>query len=250
VWNDPEIDWSSFDVALIRSAWDYHLRNDEFFTWVDRVRHQTHVVNDPDLMRWNSDKHYLVELRDAGVPIVPTMFLERGERRDVREILDRLETREFVIKPTVSANSYGLTIVAEGHEPLERAQSGLDVALAVGDVMVQPFLREVYDLAERSLVYFNGAFSHAVLRQVAKVDDLSLRPRTTPSREEMELAERALSLLPRVPLYARIDVIPRYSGEIVLSELELIEPSLFLMSDPGSVARFADEIKGYLCGSS
>lgn len=193
-------------------------------------------------MRWNSDKHYLLALAERGVPIVPTVFIEPGERRDILRVAKDLETNEFVIKPAVSANSHGLAIIAEGHEGLERAQPMLDAALTRGAVMVQPFLREVYDLSERSLVFFSGNFSHAAIRQVAKVDDLSLRPRTTPTNAELEVARRALAALPHTPLYARVDVIPRYSGDVVLSELELIEPSLFLMSDPPSIERFAAAI--------
>lgn len=242
LWDDSSIDWSAFHTVVIRSTWDYHLRTDAFLDWVDAVAAKTRVLNDPEIMRWNAHKGYLLELAGHGIPIIPTAMLERGEMATIDELADALCADELVVKPAIGAASHGLMFVAAGHTSREEAQSVLAAEAAQREMLVQPFLREIYDRRERSLMYFNGAFSHAVLRpaQVPGVaTDVHRGDPFGPSEEELTISERALALLPSLPMYARVDLIP-FEGESRLSELELIEPGLYLRDDPASFDRFAE----------
>ena len=99
VWDDPHVDWAGFDVAVIRSTWDYTMRREEFLAWVTRTDTVTRLRNRPDVVRWNSDKVYLRDLVDCGVPVVPTSFFAPG---DVPVLPQGVP---FVVKPTISAGS-------------------------------------------------------------------------------------------------------------------------------------------------
>src|SRR6476646_932885 len=98
-WDDPRVDWSGFDAALLRSTWDYHHRRDEFLLWARRAAAETRLFNPPELIEWNSHKFYLRELEHAGIAIVPTVFLERRSVADLAEILERQGWEAAVIKP-------------------------------------------------------------------------------------------------------------------------------------------------------
>ena len=78
VWDDPQVDWAGFDAALLRSAWDYTERIGEFLEWVERTAAVTRLLNPPPVVRWNSDKHYLQDLAQLGVPIVASEFRRTG----------------------------------------------------------------------------------------------------------------------------------------------------------------------------
>ena len=95
-WDDQEVDWESFDLVVARSPWDYTTRLEEFLAWTERVRGR--VENPADVIAWNSDKRYLADLRDAGVPVVETTFVAPGD--PIPEI-----DAEVVIKPTLSAGA-------------------------------------------------------------------------------------------------------------------------------------------------
>src|SRR5260370_33059359 len=162
VWTDDAAEWSHFDCALVRSTWDYHLQPERFSRWIDSVSTQTRLVNPPELLRWNMHKSYLLELGRAGVPVVPTVVVPHEHPRAFDEVPDLIGGEEFVIKPAVSASAYRTTILAHGHTTPANAQACLDDLVRDRDALVQPFLREVYDPGERSLMYFCGSFSHAM----------------------------------------------------------------------------------------
>ena len=240
LWTDLSVDWKDYDPVVIRSTWDYHLRPDEFFAWVERTSRMTRVINDPELMAWNSHKKYLFELAGAGIPIVPTALLVSGESASIEELQASLCTDELVLKPAIGAAAHGLIFVGDGHTSEQEAQVILDRDVAERDMLIQPFLREIYAERERSLMYFGGDFSHAVLRPASVpglATDVHRGDPYEPREEELAIGERALAVLPNVPYYARVDLIP-FEGEPRLSELELIEPGLYLRDDPASFERF------------
>jgi glutathione synthase/RimK-type ligase-like ATP-grasp enzyme len=242
VWGDASIDWSGFDAVVIRSTWDYHLRTDAFLHWVDAVARKTRVLNDPEMMRWNAHKGYLLELAEQGISIIPTALLERGQQASIDELAVALCAEELVVKPAVGAASHGLMFVAAGHSSREEAQAVLVAESAQREMLIQPFLREIYDQRERSLMYFNGKYSHAVTRPAQTpgiATDVHRGEPYDPTKEERSMSERSLAVLSTVPMYARVDLIP-FEGESRLSELELIEPGLYLRDDPGSFDRFVD----------
>jgi glutathione synthase/RimK-type ligase-like ATP-grasp enzyme len=248
VWDDGGVDWATFDLVVVRSTWDYSDRVTEFIAWAEHVSGETRLENSLPLLRWTTDKHYLHDLERAGVPIVPSSFLEPGQ-----DPTHDLLATEHVAKPAVSAGSRDTLRLgpAEQHRSVEH----VGLLLAQGrSVLVQPYLPQVDDSGETALVFVDGGFSHAV-RKAALLErgaDLveglfaeeDIRPRD-PSSAERSVAEAAMAALPvgARPLYARVDLLPTPDGPVVL-ELELAEPSLFLDHAPGSAQRLATAALG------
>lgn len=240
-WDDPNIDWSRFSAVLLRSTWDYTQRLPKFLLWCEHVSAVSRLFNPLDLVRWNSDKHYLLDLAKAGVPIVESIFIKPGEAADGFP-----DYPEYVVKPAISAGSRDTRrhlntgrVAATAH-----IQTVLDGGRAV---LVQPYLEAVDTIGETALVFFHDEYSHAIrkgplLQRNSDATDLlfateQIDPRTA-SDAELTLARRVLDALPSGhPLYARVDLLPSADGPRLL-ELELIEPSLFFDHAPGSAIRF------------
>ncbi len=246
VWNDSAVDWSRPRMTVIRSTWDYHHQRDAFLAWVERIGILQQVWNPPDILRWNTHKFYLRDLEEKQVAIVPTAWLESGTWVDLRGLMQEHRWQQIVIKPAVSASAYGTVLVTK--ETISDGQSHLDHFLSTRDMLIQPFVSTVASTHERSLVYIDGVFTHAVERMPA----LDL-PRSgtdqliVPTSHELIFAERILGLLPTLPLYARVDLIRDEAGELRLMELELVEPTLWLDLAPHSVQLFADAIASKIC---
>lgn len=251
-WDDPTVQWESFDLALLRSTWDYTERLREFLVWVDATARRTTVLNPPPVVRWNTDKHYLRELARAAVPVVPSTFVEPGEsaERALDSFLARHDCPELVVKPSVGANSRDTERHARTRVEPAVAQARRLLAIQ-RSVLLQPYLESVDRDGETSLIYFAGKFSHAIRKApmlpragagsstVGLVAQERITPRI-PGADELRVAEKVLAALPfETPLYARIDLIRDAGGAPTLLELELTEPSLFLVHAPGAAERFA-----------
>jgi hypothetical protein len=242
VWDDPSIEWGEFDAVVLRSTWDYHRRYPEFLDWIDRCARATHLWNPPNIVRWNSHKSYLLELAGRGIPVIPTEIGHAGE--SLAELCHRRGWGNVVVKPAISANAEGCSLVTEDEhgefEPRYRE------ALARADQLVQPFVEGVLSPGERSLVYFNGHFSHAFQKGPALPKDLrkeaGLR-NVHPSDPERSLADRTITRLDPKPLYARVDLVEGDHAEPWLMELELIEPLLYFASGPTVPGRFVDAFR-------
>ena len=254
VWDDARIDWKKFDAVVIRSCWDYHLRHDEFFRWIDRVTSLgLPMWNAPGTLRWNSRKTYLHDLAIGGVRTVPTLWLEgAGARQRVSslaEILDATGWDDVVVKPIISASAHETWRVSidEARRDASLHDERLHALTAQQGVMVQPFVTEIESEGEWSLLFFGGVFSHAVIKRATAGDFRVTREfggtheTVTPTPRVLDQAERALRAAPGESLYARVDgaVI---GGDLVVTELELLEPSLFLDADPAAPERFAAAI--------
>ncbi|MGA9335507.1 MAG: hypothetical protein WBV39_14605 [Rudaea sp.] len=253
-WDDTAVEWSRFDLALLRSTWDYSQRLPEFFDWVTRVSKQTRLLNPASVIGWNTDKHYLAELAAANVPVVASTFIEPDHAADgsLRRFLDSNESMEFVVKPTVGAGSrdaqrYGRDEIAAAQRHIQRL---ID---SQRSVLLQPYLNRVDEYGETALIFFDGAFSHAIrkgpllrrgeepTRALFAAEHIVPR---TPSADEQELAAQTLKAMPfdRPLLYARVDLIQADDGSPRVLELELTEPSLFFDHAAGSAQRFARAI--------
>ena len=245
VWDDPTVDWASYDLTVVRSTWDYPKRRAEFLAWARSV---PRLANPAGVLEWNTDKRYLGRLAEAGAPVVPTAYLAPGERGHAPN------AGEWVVKPTVSAGSRDTGRYDLG-DPDQRALAFELVSrlhAAGRDVMVQPYLEAVAEYGETALLYFGGRFSHAIRKgpmldgpyedvpSLYKREDI--RPRRA-SAEEREVADKVFAAVPGADrlLYARMDLIPGSDGP-TLVELELTEPSVFLRHDPAAGVRFADAI--------
>jgi hypothetical protein len=244
VWDDPGVDWAAFDLVVIRSTWDYTARRDAFLAWTRSV---PRLVNPADIVAWNTDKRYLADLAAAGLPVVPTAWIEPGQPVDLPA------TGVHVLKPAVGAGSVDAarySLHAEHEAALARAHAERLLA-ARQTVMVQPYLHAIEEHGEAGLIFVGGEFSHAVTKGAMLVDQRELvagmykaetiTPRT-PSDAELALARAALAAVPGNAerlAYARVDLVPGPDGAPLIIELELTEPSLFMGTAPGSPERFA-----------
>ncbi|GAA2646349.1 ATP-grasp domain-containing protein [Paractinoplanes durhamensis] len=248
-WDDMAADWPSYDAAILRSPWDYVARRDDFVAWAYKV---PRLLNPAPVVEWNTDKRYLHELAAAGVPITPTTYVGPGE------VWNPPSDGEWVVKPTISAGSQDTGRYALPAQ-LAAAEAHVARLTAAGrTAMIQPYLSAVDTAGETALLYFPDAsgkltFSHAARKGPMLTatgggaidpgsEDISAR---TPSPDELETASKVLAAIPsRFPnlLYARIDVIPGPDGTPLLVELELTEPSLFLLTAPSAATRLAEAI--------
>ena len=254
-WDDATVSWSRFDAALLRSPWDYTERLPEFLAWCEHTSRATQLLNPLSVIRWNTDKHYLGDLSAAGVPVVPTQFVETDAEplEALQAFLATHATAEFVVKPTVSAGSRDTQRYARDQE--FAASNHIARLLEQNrSVMLQPYLRSVDSVGETALIYFNGQFSHAIRKEaLLRADELATAipyasgPITASQAQpdQHELAERTLQAVERLLqldqtlAYARVDLIRDDDGSPRLLELELTEPSLFFEQAAGSAERFA-----------
>lgn len=242
-WDDDAVDWSSFDVAAVRSTWDYAARPAEFLRWAGRAAERTTLLNPAPVLTWNLDKTYLRELAGRGVAVVPTTWVAPGEHLE-------LPAGEVVVKPTVSAGSRDTARYAPDEHGAARehlARLGREGRAA----MVQPYVPAVDREGETALLFVGGAYSHAVRKGPL------LRPgqgptehlfaaesitAVTPTRGQRAAAAAVLEAAPfeaRTLAYARVDLVAGEGGEPLLLELELAEPSLFLQHAPEAADRLA-----------
>ncbi len=250
VWDDPEVDWASFDGVVIRSTWDYHLHRDAFRSWLDRLEAAgTPVWNPLDVLRWNMDKRYLLELESRGVPIVPTAVLPRGSEPEVERMLRERGWDRVVVKPSISAGGYGAWTVDRSSAPAHRTE--LADLLAMGDVIVQPFVEAFFSGGETSFVFIDGAYSHAVLKRAAEGAFLvheeyggSVDP-IEPGADLIGQAERIAAAGPPGLLYGRVDAVD-VEGRLLLGELEILEPELFLRFPTGAADRLVAALRDRL----
>jgi glutathione synthase/RimK-type ligase-like ATP-grasp enzyme len=248
LWDDDAVDWSAFDAVLVRSTWDYPLRRSEFLAWTQRC---SRTSNPADVLAWNTDKRYLDDLSAAGVPTVPTVFVEPGD-----SIPAGWEPGgDIVVKPAVSGSAAD---TGRFSGPGDAAATELVDALhAQGrTAMVQPYLTGIDAEGETSLVFLGGRFSHAVRREpllgtsgvrgsVVVADVLATVRGVEPAAAQLSLAELAMDAVPggRGRLgYARVDVIPGPDGPVLL-ELEATDCFLFLsFASPAARARMAEHL--------
>ncbi|MFE6283650.1 RimK family alpha-L-glutamate ligase [Streptomyces sp. NPDC057877] len=250
VWDQPGVEWEGFDLALIRSTWDYSWRAEEFLTWAEACGKATRLVNPVGVVRWNADKRYLGELAGAGVPTVPTRYVAPGE-----DVLELPSDGEFVVKPTSGAGAR----FAARYTPGER-----DIAVrhirrmhAEGfTAMVQPYMWGIDARGERALQFFGGRLLHASRKRAVLAPGVAYDERKVahpgleawePTETELSVAGRALGAVPggaEQLTYARVDLVDGEDGEPRLMELELVEPNLFLSLHPGSTARVVEAVLG------
>jgi len=246
------IDWrssvgfSQFDLLVLRSCWDYHLRAAEFTEWLRRAACEATVLNSLTTVMWNQNKFYLQELERLGIEIAPTIFTTGREAIGTEERWRIKQWPQIVVKPAVSASAHktclmdGVALPADAE--LARQTGG-------GPFLIQQFIPEIQTHGEISFIYIDGIFSHAVLKRPA-VGDFRVQQEHggsaeafTPPAALLHQATQIAAAVQQVreSLYCRIDAVAR-DGKLVLMELELIEPELFLGLAEGAAERFAEAI--------
>lgn len=241
-WDDTSVSWKRFDAVVLRSTWDYTERLPEFLAWCEHAAKLTKMQNPVDVVKWNTDKHYLADLAKKKCPVVESVFIEPGQAADKFP-----DYAEFVVKPAVGAGSRDTQrYLAKARDAaIKHVRKLLDQKRAV---LIQPYLADVDTQGETSLIFFKGIFSHAIRKgPLLQLDEGPtshlFAPEAITAREpggdELEVAHKVLAAVPFQSLaYARVDLLPSNQGPMLL-ELELTEPSLFFNHAPGSAERFA-----------
>ena len=233
---DSDTDWSQFDACLLRTTWDYQDRINEFMAWVDQVTKQTLLINSKAIIEWNSHKHYLQELQQAGITIAPSEWMSKGQPYDIAKIMAQHGWNQGFIKPLVGANSRECLRFDNNPAGISLAQQHLDRLIPDEDLVLQPYLTNVETFGETSGIFFDGKLSHGT-RKIPVKGDFRVQDdygasdypyHLTP--QELELAQAAIDYISQHvdrPLYARVDFLHHKDGAVFVNEVELIEPSLF-----------------------
>ncbi|XOV68531.1 MAG: RimK family alpha-L-glutamate ligase [Fluviicola sp.] len=230
-WDDPEMDWTTTRFAIFRTTWDYFERFPEFASWLEKVQHQTKLINSKDLIFWNLDKKYLKELEGKRVRIPGTIYLEKGTKESLHSIVKNSGWQKCILKPAVSgAARHTYKFEATGAKDYDAIFNQL---IAEENMMLQEYQHQITTKGEVSYMLFGGKYSHAILKK-AKRGDFRVQDdfggtlhEYLPNQEEINFAEFALAQCPELPVYARVDVFWNNDDQLVLGELELIEPELW-----------------------
>jgi glutathione synthase/RimK-type ligase-like ATP-grasp enzyme len=246
-WVEP-YDWAQARLVVVRSTWDYMQRCDEFLAWCRKAAAVTKLVNPLPVLEWNSHKSYLVELADAGVPVVPTTVVPEGSASAAQQAALASRAGTVVVKPAIGGGALGTMRGGSDDAAVAEHLAGL---VRRGDVLIQPYVASVTSTGEASLMYFAGEFSHAV-RKLPVGGDYRVQQQYGGLTEawdatdaERVVADAAIAAAPEAVPYARVDLID-VEGLPSLMELELIEPFLFLEYAEGSDERFLDAVVGEL----
>lgn len=245
-WSREDVDWGELDAVVVRSTWDYQRTPARFLAALEAISGTgVPLFNSLERIRWNVHKRYLLELEEEGLPVVPTVLRPGLGPGEGDELFDALAAEEVVLKPELGAGAEGAVRVRRGAWA-DRAEE-IESSFSDRTLLAQPFVPSVTDEGEWSLIYFNGVYSHAILKIPAPGDfrtqeELGAEIRSVrPSEPLRNAADRVVGFLSsRAPLYARVDLVRSPQRDIFwLMELELIEPSLYLRSDRWAPDRFA-----------
>lgn len=248
-WRQQTIPWRDFDAVVIRSTWDYWYDVPGFLDTLADIDRQTRLANSLQLVHWNLKKSYLRDLEQRGVPIVPTLWLEGFDATRVDQYAERLGSNSLVIKPEVGANGDDAFRLSRSDD-VERL-SRIAGCFSGRNCLLQPFRSRVLEEGEYSLFYFNGRYSHAILKTPAAGEFRSQEERggrirsIEPQSLLEQRAARALAAVSPSPLYARVDLVRNAADDFELMELELIEPSLYLRTHRDAAGHFARAVNDW-----
>ncbi len=246
-WDDPSFDWSTTKYILFRTTWDYFDRYSEFSAWLNKVSKQTILLNSEAIIRWNIDKHYLLDLQKNGVHVCESYFIEAKETKSLQDLGKQHQLTEFVLKPCISGGGRH-TYKINQNNILEHEE--IFSKLTTEEAMIiQPFQYNIVDKGEISLMVMNGKFTHAVLK-IAKKGDFRVQDDFggtvhdySPSQFEIDFAENAVKACKELPIYARVDVFTDNNNKLAIAELELIEPELWFRNHPEAADELAKGIQ-------
>ena len=247
-WDDPGARHAgSFDCCVLRTCWNYHESPDEFRHWIASTARSTRLWNPEPMVTWNLHKRYLESLAAAGIPTVPTAWFRKGESESLRATTARHGWSDIVVKPAISASSFrtGRFRLSAGQD--DEAQAALDDLLHDRDAMVQPYVSGVETSGERAIMWIDGQITHAIRKTPRFSGDFEVVSEAVDiSEAERDIAVRSVAAAAAAtgarPLYARIDLMPGAQEGPMVSELELIEPSLYLIQSPAALDRLVRAI--------
>ncbi|WP_075341244.1 ATP-grasp domain-containing protein [Tenacibaculum agarivorans] len=246
-WDNPNFDWTSTKYILFRTTWDYFDRFDEFSVWLQKVSQQTTLINSEAIIRWNLDKHYLLDLQKKGVHICESYFIEKGDNSTLKEITNTYQLKDFIIKPCISGaarHTYKINT-----DNLDEYESLFQELISKEAFIIQPFQHNIVEQGEISLIIINGKYTHAVLK-IAKPGDFRVQDdfggsvyNYSPTKQEIEFAETAVKACKELPMYARVDIFTDNNDKLAIAELELIEPELWFRNHDKAATKLSKGIK-------
>ena len=245
-WADPKFNWKNTEYAIFRTTWDYFERLDEFYCWIEKTKHKTKFINSSEIINWNIDKHYLIDLEKNNINIAPTKFIEKEKNISLSQLFTQTEWTEAVIKPTISGAAMDThRIKVSEYTKYEHIFQKL---IAEKNMLFQQFMNNILLNGEISLIMIGQKYTHAV-KKTAKKGDFRVQDdhggiveNHTATKEEILFAERCLKACPYKPMYARVDIVYDNENNLALSELELIEPELWFRNNPKSATLLAETI--------
>ena len=266
-WCDPKVNWSKMACAVFRTTWDYFDRWPAFSAWLEVAASRTTLLNAPEVLRWNLDKHYLMDLQSAGIAVVPTNYFAKGSNTPLFEVMRQQQWSDVVVKPAIAGGAFDTYRVTQSGEvthlfPVHPTHGDCEslwrMLLTKQDMLVQPFLREVIEFGEISLIWIEGEVTHGVQKE-AKKDDFRVQDdhggAVHPIGLSPELVQIAQDIMAKciqhctrrgwyAPLYARVDLMRDDQGEWLVSELEMVEPELWFRFCPSAADALAKAIHG------
>ena len=245
-WDNPTYEWQETKSVLFRTIWDYFERFDEFWDWLEQVKTKTRLINSYELIKWNIDKHYLKDMSSWGIETVPTYFADKGCNMKLHEIAKRNQWKDLVIKPAISASAFKTyKILANEIQANEKLFNSL---VQERNMLVQPYFETITQLGEASLMVFDGKFTHAILKK-AQPGDFRVQDdfggtvhNYIPTKAEINFAEKVFETCKTKPVYGRVDIVWDNDKNFYLSELEIIEPELWIRNYPKCAERIAEAV--------
>ena len=245
-WTQKEVDYHSYDAAVFSSIWDYYRYPRAFADWLQQTEGQTVFFNSIATVRENMDKRYLLRFQEAGKSVVPTLYLPQGSAWEEGAWARQLQSSHLVIKPVVGGAAVDTFQWNISDSSFDR--KNIQKVLQNKGMIVQPFIPSIQEFGEVSHIFFDGVYSHSVLKSPKKgdyrvQDDHGGRVQSyTATSAEIQSAGAWLELVKELPVYARVDLVQSQKGDMLLGELELIEPELWLRKNPAAADAFADAI--------
>jgi glutathione synthase/RimK-type ligase-like ATP-grasp enzyme len=245
-WDNPTYEWQETKSVFFRTIWDYFERFDEFWEWLEQVKTKTRLINSYELIKWNIDKHYLKDISSWGIETVPTYFADKGCNMKLHEIAKRNQWKDLVIKPAISASAFKTyKILANEIQANEKLFNSL---VQERNMLVQPYFETITQLGEASLMVFDGKFTHAILKK-AQPGDFRVQDdyggtvhNYIPTKAEINFAEKVFETCKTKPVYGRVDIVWDNDKNFYLSELEIIEPELWIRNYPKCAERIAEAV--------
>lgn len=242
-WDDPDFDWAETGYVLFRTPWDYFNRYGEFAPWLENTAKVTKFINPVDIINWNIDKHYMLELQEAGINIPPTVFIEPGDKRTLKDITRALDWKEFILKPAISGGAWHTYRMNK--ENISEHEEIFKELIKDRSMLVQDYQESILTEGEVSYMVIGGRFTHAVLKK-GKGGDFRIQENFggtvhdyLPSPEEIAFAQTVVEKARPGILYARVDVMKDNNGKLSLGELEVFEPALWFRKFPTAADLFA-----------
>jgi len=246
-WDDTTFNWETTKYLLFRSTWDYYNRYSEFSNWLNKVSKKTTLLNSENTIRWNIDKHYLLDLEKKGINVCKSYFIETSETKSLQKLATDYQLTEFVLKPCISGSGRHTYKINKNN--ILKYEDVFSELIATEAMIIQPFQYNIVTKGEISLIIMNGKFTHAVLK-ITKKGDFRVQDRFggtvndySPSQIEIDFAENVVKTCKELPIYARVDIFTDNNGKLAIAELELIEPELWFRHNPKAADELAKGIK-------